>query len=107
MSEMLFGDSEHNQSEARRRPDPDSQGLPAWQVDSLRAAFDKTGLTGQDERKKTVEQILGRTVAALRELTHAEAGQVRDALHAQMTAADDRGDSAWDQRDEDTWIDRL
>lgn len=80
--------------------------LPAWQIDGLRAALDRCGVDSMDDRQRLVVEIVGRPVAALKELTAAEAGRLRDELRRRAPGPTGIG-SAWDQRDRDTWIDRL
>lgn len=98
----LFGDDE--------LPAPSTQGLaPAfaadWQIDLLRKALDARGLTSMAERQQAIETAAGRAVESLRALTHDEALSVLNRLGpvpSKQTAS-----SSWDDRDEDTWIDRL
>lgn len=86
------------------------QPAPNWQIDMIRRALDAQQLQGMEERRATVEAILGRSVNSLRELT---ADEVRSLLHA--LAESSRGtsgspaaaSSSWDDREHDTWIDRL
>lgn len=100
----LFGD------DPAPHPPVASAGTPAgeWQVDLVRKALDRHGLSDQTDRKAAVEQHAGRPLTSLRDLTADEAMRVLSALGAASGAA--RGAptaSAWDDRDEDTWIDRL
>lgn len=103
MTETLFGEDEPTSDEAAAR----SECLPSWQVDGLRESLDRSGLKSQAERRAAVEEIVGRSVGALRELTHREAGLVRDELRRRTYASRSESRSAWDERDEDTWLDRL
>lgn len=75
-------------------------------MDQLRVGLTRAGFTSQEERKGAVEAIVERSVTGLRELTNGEAGQLRDELHRMITSRNRSADSAWDQRDEATWIDR-
>lgn len=99
----LFGDDEA----------PATQGIEAapapiadWQIDLLRKALDARELTTMTERQKAIETAAGRPVESLRALTHEEALQVLARLGPAPAPRSGSG-SAWDQRDEDTWIDRL
>jgi DNA polymerase-3 subunit epsilon len=58
------------------------------------------------ERQQAIESAAGRAVDSLRSLTSEEALRVLSALGQQRTPGQDAG-SAWDDREEDTWIDRL
>lgn len=87
---------------------PPVETLPDWQVDNLRKALDALNLETMAERQAVVEELVGRPVDSLRDLTFAESRTISEALVARRT--DTRGSdagSAWDNREEDTWIDRL
>ncbi len=58
------------------------------------------------ERQEAIEAIVKRPAETLRSLTRAEALQVLSSL-ACVASPQTSGGSAWDDRDEDTWIDRL
>jgi hypothetical protein len=78
------------------------------QIAEIRAAFEDAGITDQDERRELVESCVQRPAASLRELRATDARFILDRLAARTAArgATTTG-SAWDQRDGDTWIDRL
>ena len=57
------------------------------------------------ECQQAVEAVTGRPVESLRALTRAEALRVVSELSP--TTAPKAGASAWDDREGDTWIDRL
>lgn len=80
--------------------------IASWQVDLLRKALDARGLTDQVGRQKVIEAAADRPVESLRALTHEEALRVLSRL-GQTPASSKTEGSAWDQRDEDTWIDKL
>jgi DNA polymerase-3 subunit epsilon len=98
---MLFGEPATVEASA-----PARELLPDWQVANLRKALDALGVDSMTERQALIEDLAGRPVAALRDLTFAEARQVSEALAARRRTEASTG-SAWDNRDEDTWIDRL
>ncbi|MDN7121456.1 hypothetical protein INN71_08640 [Nocardioides sp. ChNu-153] len=77
-----------------------------WQVDLLRKALDGRGLTSMADRQRAVEDAVGRPVQSLRALTHDEAMSALTEL-GRGPASERRVTSSWDERDEDTWIDRL
>lgn len=86
----------------------DPHTVPDWQITNLRKALDDLGLESMAERRALVVELAGRPLASLRELTLPEARQVAEQLAArrqQNTPVQSR--SAWDDRDGDTWIDRL
>ena len=92
----------------RRRPSRCRAPSPItdWQVDLLRRALDARGLTSMAERQRAIECAVGRAVESLRALTHEEALNALSSLGQQPTAGRAQK-SAWDDREEDTWIDRL
>jgi hypothetical protein len=57
------------------------------------------------ERQRAIEAVAGRPVESLRSLTPAEAMRVLERLSPEPSKT--RSASAWDDRGEDTWIDRL
>lgn len=98
----LFGDDPRPAPvEVPKAPAP----IADWQVDLLRKALDARGLISMKDRQEAIESAAGRTVASLRALTHEEGLQVLSRLG--QPAAGGAKSSAWDERDEDTWIDRL
>ena len=100
----LFGDP---------RPQPQlptplaGETLPAWQIDRLRKDLDALGLVTMEERKALIEELVGRSVASLRDLTFVEARTIGEKLSARRATTEASTGSAWDERDEETWIDRL
>jgi len=100
----LFGDEEPAPTglpPANHTPAP----IADWQVDLLRKALDARALTAMEDRQRAVEEAVGHPVANLRALTGEEAMRVLNRLGARRATSADG--SAWDQREEDTWIDRL
>lgn len=80
--------------------------LADWQITQLRESLAKSGAQSMAERQRLVEEIVGRPVPALRELTIPEARKLLESLAARRQSAAGAG-SSWDDRDGDTWIDRL
>lgn len=79
--------------------------IAEWQVNLLRTALDGKGLRDMEERQRAIEAAAGRSVSSLRDLTHDEALSVITRLGSAPRAT--TGASAWDERGDDTWIDRL
>lgn len=99
----LFGDDgDESPTQAVTAPSP----VADWQVDLLRKALDAQGLTGMTERRSAVERAVGRQVESLRQLSSEEALGALSKLGGSSSAARTTT-SAWDDREEDTWIDRL
>jgi len=98
----LFGDDQADEPVAESVPA--EPPIADWLVDQLRESLTASGLTTMDERQRAIEAAAGRPVESLRSLTRAEALRVLTQLNASATP---QTQSAWDSRDEDTWIDRL
>lgn len=75
------------------------------QIQQIREAFDNAGVTDQDERKSLINSVLIRDVASWRELHAVEVRRILQAIE-QRSKPKSTG-SAWDDREEDTWIDKL
>ena len=101
--DALFPDPEPEQVHSQPSV---AQGLPDWQMKALRKLLDDLGLVTMSERQSVVEELAGRSVPSLRDLTFGEANQVLDALVAK-TRSGEAAATAWDRRQGDTWIDRL
>ena len=100
----LFGD------EPRAKPgQPGRAELPIadWLVAEIRAALTAQGHTTMAGRQEVVESAVGRPVESLRSLTRAEALRILTLLRSTPAPSAGRASSAWDDREEDTWIDRL
>lgn len=101
----LFGDDDDAPPAAPVQPASTVGTIPDWLVDQLREALTARGLTGTAERQQAVEDLTGRPVESLRSLTRAEAMRALERLSSDEPSA--RPASAWEGREEDTWIDRL
>lgn len=100
----LFGDDKPNEPVQPVRTE--AAPIADWLIDQLRGALTARGLTTVVERQRAIEAAAERPVESLRSLTRAEALRVLERLGPE-SAPDARSASAWDARDEDTWIDRL
>lgn len=60
-----------------------------------------------DARQAAIEAAVARQVASLRSLTSAEADQALAQLKPTQPPTSLRAWSSWDDREEDTWIDRM
>ena len=100
----LFGDDASLEEPVQ--PVPAEAPIADWLVKDIRTALTTRGLTTTAERQQAIETIVERPVESLRSLTRAEALRVLSSL-ASVTAPQASHASAWDDRDEDTWIDRL
>ncbi|MET3949160.1 hypothetical protein ABIB49_003888 [Arthrobacter sp. UYCu512] len=78
------------------------------QVARIRDAFTDAGIHEQDERKAVIESCVIRSVSSLRDLYATDAYRVLNLLRQRRDALPNTvGGSAWDNREEDTWIDKL
>lgn len=98
----LFGDEP---PQAPGQPVPRDDSIADWLVKDIRDALTARGLTTMAERQGAIEAAVERPVESLRALTRAEALRVLASLRSPSAPTDDA--SSWDNRDEDTWIDRL
>ncbi|MDQ6525542.1 hypothetical protein RB608_18125 [Nocardioides sp. LHD-245] len=98
----LFGDDEQPGPQS---VEPVAAPVADWQIALLRKALDARGLTSMTDRQRAIEAVAARPVESLRALTHEEALTVLTRLGPAPETQ--RSGSTWDQRDEDTWIDRL
>lgn len=100
----LFGDDASPDEPAP--PVATEATIADWLVNDIRTALTTRGLTTMAERQEAIEAVVERPVESLRSLTRAEALRVLSSLAATPAPQGSRT-SAWDDRDEDTWIDRL
>jgi hypothetical protein len=99
----LFGD---DQPEEPVQPVPTKAAIADWLVNDIRTALTARGLTTMAARQQTIEAAVARPVESLRSLTRAEALRVLTMLGSKAEPQTGRT-SSWDDRDEETWIDRL
>jgi hypothetical protein len=99
-----FGPSEEPTENAGQAPPP----IRDDQVTAIREAFTAAGIDSQESRQEIAQSCVVRPLASLRELTAAEAHRLLQRIQ-ENAAAKPRADgaSAWDLREEDTWIDKL
>ncbi|MHA7223090.1 hypothetical protein ACX80S_12310 [Arthrobacter sp. RHLT1-20] len=77
------------------------------QIQEIRAAFDSTGITEQGNRKALIESVVLREVDSLRQLRSIDAQRILQRLEQRASPSGTPTGSAWDNREEDTWIDKL
>lgn len=86
---------------------PEQIPVKDHQVLQIREELDSAGLTTQVARQQAIHEIVKREVASLRQLTSKEAHDVIKRLRTLSNPKPSQSGSAWDQREEDTWIDKL
>lgn len=81
--------------------------IKAEQVQAIRDAFERAGVVSQNDRKTLIESVVVREVASLRQLQAVEARRILQRIEALRRPNPATSGSAWDNREEDTWIDKL
>lgn len=77
------------------------------QVEQLRAAFEGAAITSMDERQKIIGESTGRQVENIRQLFSREVMAILSHIDRTGRRVEKTRSSAWDDREEDTWIDKL
>ncbi|MDQ0031523.1 hypothetical protein [Arthrobacter bambusae] len=85
------------------------QDLPirSEQVQQIREAFDRAGISEQGERKALINSVVIRDIASLRELHAVEVRRVLNTIEQRAQGKPSTTGSSWDDREEETWIDKL
>lgn len=86
---------------------PASPPITNAQVQAIRQAFDAVGITSMEERQQIIESCTIRPVANIRELLAKDVRPILSRINQRMTSKGPATGSAWDNREEDTWIDKL
>lgn len=82
--------------------------ITANQIGEIRQAFEGAELNDQLQRKVLVESVVIREVTSLRDLTALEGHRVLKRLRDSRSGVPrSSGGSAWDDREDETWIDKL
>lgn len=100
---------------AEEEPAPSSSwaGIPPIrddQITEVRQAFANAGIEDQSRRQKMIQEAVHRDVTSLSDLKATEVRHVLDRIASGESGAVPEGASsasAWDEREGDTWIDRL
>lgn len=88
--------------------EPESSMMTERQRESLRAVFAALGLRTAREQFELVEILTGRRIKSPLDLSAPEAQALLVQLrHRAEQSGRSRTGSSWDDREEDTWIDRL
>ncbi|WP_104091796.1 hypothetical protein [Arthrobacter sp. GMC3] len=78
------------------------------QIAEIRQAFAAAAITEQGGRKAIIDSCVLRPVQSLRDLYSTDFRRVIDRIqNANASQPEAAEGSAWDNREEDTWIDRL
>jgi len=77
------------------------------QVQQLRDAFAAAGIDSMDERRAVIESCTVRPVSTIRDLLAKDVRLVLRRIEERSLPSKPTSGSAWDNREEDTWIDKL
>lgn len=77
------------------------------QIQAIRDAFERAGVEGQDDRKALIESVVLREVSSIRELRAVDVPRILQRIEGLRSSKPASTGSAWDNREEDTWIDKL
>lgn len=77
------------------------------QVQQIRDAFAAAGVDSMDERRAIIESCTVRPVTSIRELLAKDVRPILRRIQERSLPPKPNSGSAWDNRDEDTWIDKL
>ena len=70
-------------------------------------AFDAAGVTSMEERQQIIESCTIRPVANIRELLAKDVRPILSRIEQRKNSKGPATGSDWDNREEDTWIDKL
>ncbi|WP_454130537.1 hypothetical protein [Microbacterium aurum] len=107
-SDSLF---DLSQPDVDDRATPPPAAVPMMSADQrtkIRALFGELGITTAREQFGVVKELTGTTITSVADLTAATAHRLVERLAARVRdVGKTRTGNSWDDREEDTWIDRL
>jgi ribosomal protein L19E len=77
------------------------------QIASIRNAFDNADIDNMAERQEVIQSCVVRKISNIRELHSRDVRQVLARINGWGRKSETASGSAWDNREEDTWIDKL
>lgn len=77
------------------------------QIASIRSAFDTAGIADMAERQEVIQSCVVRKISNIRGLYSRDVRQVLARIEGWGGKSEPTSGSAWDNREEDTWIDKL
>lgn len=81
--------------------------ITSEQVATIRRALDRAGIVDMTERQGVIQSCVIRPISNIRELYSREVRQVLARIQGWGSKSESSAGSAWDNREEDTWIDKL
>lgn len=94
-------------SSPAQQQEPADPPITEDQIRAIREAFDAAEITSMVERKSIIESCTIRPVDTIRDVYAREAGRILRRIEQRRAATAPTTGSAWDNRVEDTWIDKL
>lgn len=89
-------------------PVEEEKAISAEQVQRLQAAFNDAGLVSVEGQKELVRMCVVRPIASLYDLRPSDLRPIFNRISERAwTKPRSTGGSSWDNRDEETWIDKL
>lgn len=92
--------------EAQERAQPESL-ITDQQVAAIRDAFAEAGIVSMEDRQELIQSCVVRPVNNIREVHAREARRILKRIDERRQGGPKNSGSAWDNRDEPTWIDKL
>lgn len=105
MSEQLF-DLTPNGNSAAETPTVEPP-ISESQVQRLREAFASAGIHSMEERQSLIESCIIRSVESIRQLRARDVRPILKRIEERAKGPRQTTGSAWDDREEETWIDKL
>lgn len=94
--------------EGRQQPVVQSEPkITERQVAKIRSAFEAVGITSMEDRQELVQSCVIRSVTSIRDVYAHEARRILKRIEERRAGPQRITGSAWDDRDEPTWIDKL
>lgn len=89
-------------------PIPAEASISASQIQRIREAFDSASIFGMEERRDLIQGCTMRSVSRIQELLVKDVRPILSGIEARTAAKGGvNTGSAWDNREGDTWIDKL
>lgn len=101
MQENLFEIVEERSAEMRETL------ISSNQVHLLRQAFEAAGINSMEDRRELIESCTIRSVATIRELLARDVRPILRRIQDRSATQRAQEGSTWDNREEETWIDKL
>ena len=100
----LFSDEESADSE----PEPVTKSLTSSQREALRKAFVRLGVLSAREQFAIVAELTGQRIKSVQDLQESHAQTLIHRLEEKANSIGRQNTgNAWNDREEDTWIDKL